>query len=165
MSREMSRPDKIARLAHGDPWVCLDREDRERLTAIALGDAEMRVLVADRAAYRLVDIARRSRFSDMLVFCLRQLRPAAAVGHRTAREKRLGLANRLQGEETAAARQWIRDAFLAGHGVAYSSHRSGPGTGHDLECVDSDDEAWLCRELLARRLLPADQPNGEKEDA
>jgi hypothetical protein len=135
------------------------RVSRKQMVEIALGHAETRTMVADMVAGDVVKVT--SLFRTCWLFVLANSGLPQPPNTEPRGKSGWAWQIRFDRNEADAARQWVKDALSAGHAVAYSNHKEGPGNSRDLRSVSSDDEERLCRELLARGLLP----KGEIENA
>jgi hypothetical protein len=121
------------------------------MTALAIThDQEMRQLVAERIAFRLVESTNSYRTRHFSVIDERKPVPFPT---RWRYKNISGIS--FKPNEVAEAKAWVIEALLAGFTVFYSRTKRGTGVGHGIEHgVYSEDGPWLCEQLRARGIEP-----------
>lgn len=150
---EMEAADREAelRFAFKRPEL-FDREGRERLTKIALGDIRTRQLALELVAHRIVtDVYRMGARTSWLAVMAktglprpRDSEPRGKSGW--AWQARFG---RDQRDEAVS---WTLDAIRSGHEIAYSNSKSGPMIG-GAHCIDDYQVMPLYRALKKEGLI------------
>jgi hypothetical protein len=133
-----------------DLWS-MSREDRERMTTLAAGhNTEMRALVVERIAWRIVENTNGYRRRNFFVIDDRKPVPFATHWRR---KNKSGVT--FKHDEAVEARAWVTQALLAGFTVFYSSTKGTWGAGRGLEDgVYSEDGPWLYQQLRMRDIEP-----------
>lgn len=122
-------------------------DERVRMTALAVAhNEELRRLVAERIAFRLVENTNAYRMRHFLVIDDR--RPVPFPTH--WRHKNTSGVT-FKRNEGAAAQAWVVRALLAGFTVFYRPTKRSGGFGRGLkDGIYSEDGWWLHQELRAR---------------
>ena len=125
----------------------LGQDERKKMTMAALPHEELRQLVAELIAYRMVE--NTNHYGKRHFFVVSRNRKPIPFDVHWQYRNAVGVSYKPQ--QATAARQWVCAALLAGFTVFYSSRKQSWGAGRSLESgVYSEDAFRLYRVLQAR---------------